>query len=224
MSGSDSFRGLLGDYTAVVKNGRADVTWDLDDAEDPALAWGAEMLKEIMAWNEEHGTLTLYAEKAAALTGGTEKDAEDTEPQADMSWRERDTAAAKAAAILSEEEMATLARSAIVLRYGLTDAEAELLERYIPSYDPEVMYLMLDGKPCFQVEYLLELDENDPRAALNGAYTVTVNVENGAIEDAEEALMRAGISEHTLEPVAPEKRGEARAAILKNMILALASL
>ena len=48
--------------------------------------------------------------------------------------------------------------------------------------------------------------------------------ENGAIEAEEEALMRAGTSDRALEPVAPEKRGKARAAILKNMLLTLASL
>ena len=191
-TGSESFRHVLGTYTAEVRNGKASVTWSLDGTDTKGMfearAWGPEQLKEIMAWNEEHGTLTPYIEKAAALAAPDQKAREESEPVTDVGedyFRRLDqnSADAMAAAKLTEDAMAALAREAVALRYGLTEAEAEALERYIPPYFPETMYVLENGKYCLKIEFFLSLDPSDSRAALNGAYVATVNVETGAIEN-----------------------------------------
>ena len=173
---------------AVVKNGKAEVSWDLDgiSTEGPdAKAWGPEQLKEIMAWNEEHGTLTPWIEKAAAL-GGAAETPEDPDAIGGEEYgrmRDQQSAEAKAAAKLTEQEMADIAKEALVKRYGMSEAVASQLEWYIPPYSPEVQYVKENGSYCFEVEYLLYLDKADPNANLNGAYVVTVNVETGVIEN-----------------------------------------
>lgn len=185
---SENFRNVMGEYTALVKDGRAEVTWDLDgvSTEGPdAKAWGPEQLKEIMAWNEEHGTLTPWIEKAAALGGAVETpedpDAVGGEEYGRM--RDQQSAEAQAAAKLTEQEMADIAKAALVKRYGMTEETAAQLEYYIPPYSPEVRYVVENGRYCFEAEYLLYLDKADPHASLNGAYVVTVNVETGVIEN-----------------------------------------
>ena len=127
-------------------------------------------------------------EQAAALAAPDQKAREESEPVTDVGedyFRRLDqnSADAMAAAKLTEDAMAALAREAVALRYGLTEAEAEALERYIPPYFPETMYVLENGKYCLKIEFFLSLDPSDSRAALNGAYVATVNVETGAIEN-----------------------------------------
>lgn len=184
----ENFRKVMGEYTAVVKDGKAEVAWDLDGISTEGMfdakAWGPEQLKEIMAWNEENGTLTPYIEKAAAI-GGAAEEQEKGEPLGEEYFRQLDqnSADAKAAAKLTEEEMAKIAREALIARYGLTEADADQMEWYIPPYSPEVLYTVQNGSYCYDVEYLLNLDASDPHAELNGAYVVSVNVETGVIEN-----------------------------------------
>lgn len=184
----EGFRRVMGEYTADVKDGKAEITWDLDGISTEGMfdarAWGPEQLKEIMAWNEENGTLTPYYEKAATI-GGAEEEQEEGEPLGEDYFRQLDqnSADAKAAAKLTEEEMAKIAREALIARYGLTEADADQMEWYIPPYSPEVLYKVQNGCYCYDVEYLLGLDASDPHAELNGAYVVSVNVETGVIEN-----------------------------------------
>ncbi len=185
----ENFRNVMGAYTVVVKDGKATASWDLDGVSTEGMfdarAWGPAQLEEIMAWNEEHGTLTPYIEKAEALGGKAEEPAEETEPlgEAYALQLDQNSADAMAAAKLSEQEMAGLAREALMVRYGLTEEDAAQLEWYIPPYSPETLYCMENGSYCYEVIYLLYMEKTDPHASLNGSYHVWVNVENGVIEN-----------------------------------------
>ena len=185
----ENFRNVMGAYTVTVKDGKAEASWDLDGVSTEGMfeakAWGPAQLEEIMAWNTEHGTLTPYIEKAAALGGAVEPEEEEGGLSGEEYGRMRDqnSADAKAAAKLTEQEMADLAKEALVSRYGLSDEDAAQLEWYIPPYSPEVLYVVENGNFCYEVEYLLYMDDSAPHAHLNGAYVVTVNVETGVIEN-----------------------------------------
>ena len=121
---------------------------------------------------------------------------------------ERKTAAMKARKI-SEEEMIAIGREFIISNYGLNEEQVSRMELYT-NFTPELpegpitvpeenddngWYDMINGKPCFQVEYLLgqpEVPEQEgvavtpmPREEKDGYYIVYVNVEIGEIEEYE---------------------------------------
>jgi hypothetical protein len=73
------------------------------------------------------------------------------------------------------------------------------MELYTNSFEDEAncWYEMINGQPCFQVEYLLYNDEYETgdmtkRTEMNGYYNVFVNVETGAVEEYEYNSSLAG--------------------------------
>ena len=99
--------------------------------------------------------------------------------------------------------MIRIGREFIISNYGLNEEQIGRMELYtnFDAQDSETAgaadsgngwYDMIDGKPCFQVEYLLgrpDVPEADaaplPRGEMDGYYIVYVNVETGEIENYE---------------------------------------
>ena len=102
--------------------------------------------------------------------------------KAEASWSHEKTAALEARK-LSEEEMQAIGKEAIVSRYELSEAQADLLELYVQPLadEPNAWYYMMDGIPCFEVEYFLSQDP-EKHIEKDGSYAVLVNVETGVIE------------------------------------------
>lgn len=204
-SGWDQLEYILGTYIVDVKDGKGTASWSHDGENTAggydAEAWGAEQLKQMMADNQETGDMSRFLPQALAVAekhNAAWQQPESAEEDA-KAWgeqREKDKTAALEARRLSEEEMVSLARDAVVSRYELTEAQASLLELYtrlqsgsssgLPYGEPaNSWYEMVNGKPCFWVEYFLTQDPDHPEkhADKDGSYAVYVNVETGVIEE-----------------------------------------
>ena len=192
-AGRDQLLEALGTYTARVKDGKAEISWSYDGKDTSGLygadAWGAEQLKQMLADNQETGDMGLFLPRAleiAQANGNPWQDAVSTEEEA-IAYIERleaEKTAALAARKLPEDEMAELARQAVIEAYSLTAEQAAALEKYVqPLADEEnAWYWMEDGKPCFEVQYFLSQGPDGAFVEKDGAYGVLVNVETGVIE------------------------------------------
>jgi hypothetical protein len=131
--------------------------------------------------------------------------------------REAEKTAALKARRIPEEEMIRTGKAFIVQNYGLNEEQTGRLELYTQSFETQrtegaagsapsdgenTWYEMINGKPCFQVEYLLYTPSGangtDPgeglrHAEMDGFYNVFVNVETGEIEEFEYNSALAGI-------------------------------
>ena len=111
----------------------------------------------------------------------------------------------------SEDEMITIGREFIIGNYGLNEEQIARMELFTNAapLDQDLSgtdgsktensgnswYDMINGKPCFEVEYLLyQPDAQEqagievsplPREEKDGYYIVYINVETGAIEEYE---------------------------------------
>ena len=204
-TGAGTLAAPLGTYTAVVRNGQAEVTWSYDGKDTAggyeAEAWGLEQLKQMRTDSRKNPGQEAYLDRAeelyekygfaakeAALAETAEASAES--PEEFAARRESEKSGAMNVRKLSEEEMIGIAREFIIETYGLTDEQVSLLELYTNSSPAEGnrWYESVNGKPCFEVEYLL--DEN-PTAVeetgykMNAYFKVFINVETGAVEQYE---------------------------------------
>ena len=190
---------VLGSYTALVKDGKATVQWS-HDGEDTsggyaAEAWGREQLRQMMADSLDQKKKAAFLSKAATIGeqhGVFEDSSSSPADEGYIQDREAGKTAALNARRLAEDEMIQIGRAFIIGNYGLGEEQIARLELYTNSFKDEenCWYDMLNGKPCFQVEYLLYNDEHETgdmtnRAGMNGFYKVFVNVETGAVEEYE---------------------------------------
>ncbi len=197
---------VLGSYTAHVVDGKAEITWS-HDGEDTsggydAEAWGLEQLRQMMADSLDQEKKDAFMSKADAI-GTKHNVTEDNAPsEANGNYheqREADKKAALKARKLSEEEMIRIGREFVISNYGLNEEQTARLELYTNSFEDEenCWYEMVNGQPCFQVEYLLYNDEFETgdltkRTEMNGYYIVYVNVETGVVEEYEYNSALAG--------------------------------
>ena len=149
-----------------------------------------------------------YLAKAAAIAEArnmaedqSPSQVSDAEIDAYFAQLEADKTAALNARRLSEDEMIATAREFIVSTYGLNEEQTGRLDLYTnasPWAEANSWYYMVDGKPCFKVEYLLygENTEQDglvSRTEKDGYYNVFVNVETGVVEEYEYNSALAGV-------------------------------
>lgn len=193
----------LGTYTAVVKDGAAEITWS-HDGEDvsggyEADAWGLEQIRQMMtdsldtrAKRAYLDAATAVAAKHDALDDNSPSDLSDTEAEAYYAQLEADKTAAMVARKLSEDEMIGIGRDFIIGYYELNEEQTARLDLYTGSYptDDNAWYWMVDGRPCYQVEYLLYAENPEQDGVVNrtekdGYYNVYVNVETGEVENYE---------------------------------------
>jgi len=194
-TGKDDLEYVLGTYTADVKDGRAEVAWS-HDGEDTAggyeaEAWGAEQLKEMLAWNAAKGNMDAFRPQAVAIAekhnaAWERKISTDEEKEAYFEQLEKEKTAALEARKIPEEEMKAAAREAVIQTYGLSAGQASLLELYVQplAVEKNAWYHMYEGKPCFEVQYFLTQDPDHPETHpdKDGTYAALVNVETGVIE------------------------------------------
>ena len=202
-TGAGSLEYVLGTYTAVVKDGRAEITWSYDGMDTSggyeSEYWGREQLARMMAESfDEQQKITVLrkayeiGESHGFFSGETEA-ASDTDAHYGER-RETEKTAAMKARKLDEEAMIETGREFIIGSYELDDEQVARMELYTNSFTDgdNTWYEMVNGKPCFQVEYLLyceytteQLANNEPRARTekDGYYIVYVNVETGEIEE-----------------------------------------
>ncbi len=212
-TGNAELEYVLGTYTAAVKDGKAEITWS-HAGEDTSggyesEAWGLEQLKQMMTDCLDEKTKAVYLDKAAAIAEehGVREDNSPSEPI--ENWFEiieaQKTAAMNARKV-SEDDMISIGQEFIISTYGLNEEQISRMELYtnFDAQDSDAesdedngngWYDMIDGKPCFKVEYLLGQPEVPevpgeavtplPRGEKDGYYIVYVNVGTGEIENYE---------------------------------------
>ena len=231
-SGFGSTEYVLGTYTVTVKDGKAEIRWSHEGADTAggyeAEAWDAAQLKQMLADSQDETSKQAYLDKAweiAEAHGAAPEDEEDAEETGDPAGEKlfEEIEASKTAAMnarkLPEEELIRIGREFIISNYGLNEEQISRMELYTNAaaqnedligveVDEDTedngngWYLMVNGKPCLQVEYLLyqpvtteQLDSNTPlqHTEMDGFYNVYVNVETGEIEEYEYNSGLAGI-------------------------------
>jgi len=209
-TGSGGYAYPLGTYTAVVRDGKAAVTWSHDgeetaDSYDGEI-WGTKVLKQLFEDSRDEKKKEACLARASEITKKyAAPEAESAEsPNADLRQREADKTAALKARVLSEDEMIGIGREFILSNYQLNDEQTARLELYTNSFDDgeNTWYEMVNGKPCFLVEYLLyeeytteQIDRGESRGRTekDGYYMVFVNVEDGTVEQYEYNAALAGL-------------------------------
>ena len=208
-TGVSDLEAVLGTYAAVVKDRQAEVSWSLEGEDTSggyeANAWGIDQLKQMME-DSVKGDKS-YLQKARDLSDRNAVRDPDLDSSTPEEGYPENREAAKAAAFrarkLSEEEMITLAQEFVINSYELNEEQVARMERYVPDFifTESDSYEMVNGRPCFEVEYLLYTEyasgqesENEPRPRTekDGYYKVFVNVETGAIEEYEYNSALAG--------------------------------
>ncbi|MBQ9408843.1 MAG: hypothetical protein IJU28_05570 [Clostridia bacterium] len=192
--GVHPFTYVLGTYTVMIKDGKAEADWNHKESETSggfaADAWGAEQLSEMLRISHETHNVSQFAQTALMIAAK-----HNTTPTAglipelignadgEQELEERRQAeAAQGAAKLSVPEMEKLAREAISLRYGFDTEQAACLM----CQEDNGRYLLFgdDALPCYEFFFTLGFLEDGYQGASGvGVYHVTVNVVNGTIED-----------------------------------------
>ena len=186
----DNFIYVLGNYYAVIKDGKAEVRWSRDGAITAggfdADAWGAEQLAEMLRINRETNSMSPYAEKAAQIAASHGIIIDSTAiPTAEtieaLQRRQQENAEkARSAAKLSLTEMETHAREALALRYNLSQDQI----CHLAWYEESSYYMMYnEEKPCYEFYFALGYDEDGYQGAGSGIYMAAVNVEPGVVEN-----------------------------------------
>ena len=202
-TGAGSMAYVLGTYTAVVRDGRAEVTWSHDGKDTSggydSEVWGLDQLKQMFADCADEQKKQAFLDKAAAIAERNGAGESDEPSEADEGYharREAEKTAALQARKLSEDELIGIGREFVVSNYSLNEEQAARMELYTNSYEcePNEWYETVNGKPCFLVEFLLygeytteQMESGEPlgRTEKDGYYKVYVNVENGTIEEYE---------------------------------------
>ena len=204
-TGAGSMAYALGTYTVVVKDGKAEeVSWS-HDGEDTsggydAEAWGLEQLNQMLIDCRDNDLKQAYLDRTEEIAAAHGVPEDDEPSEADENYfntiEEQKNAALNARKV-SEEEMIRIGREFIVSNYGLNEEQAARMELYTNTElpddgNPNCWYDMINGKPCFCVEYLLyqpmTTEEYEAGKPLDykegdGYYVVYVNVETGEIEE-----------------------------------------
>ena len=200
--GMGSFEYPLGTYTALVKDGKAEVAWS-HDGEDTSggydsEVWGVDQLKTMLAESTYEKKQQDYLERAKEITKAHSTPVPDKAPMMDdfqeffyqTELKKKEVMAARK---ISEKDMEEIGREFIISNYGLNGEQIERLELYTTG-EAETgfhFYGYMNGKPCYLVEYLLympyttemmEKGESWARTEKDGYYLVYVNVEDGTVE------------------------------------------
>ena len=200
----------LGTYIAIVKDGKAEITWSHSGEEISggydSEVWGIGQIRQMMEDSLDPARKKAYLERSeeiASAHGAVESDESSEAAEGLYEQREAEKTAALRARRLTEEEMIAAARDFIITSYGLNGEQQERLDLYTNSFEAEEnsWYEMVNGQPCFEVEYLLyqpvtveQVADEEPlgHGDMDGYYKVYVNVETGVIEEYEYNSALAG--------------------------------
>ena len=187
--GAGELRYVLGTYTAVVRNGQAEISWSHDGEEISggydAEAWGLPQLKQMLADGSDEAHKNVYIAIALSIAEANGVTEDNSSSEAEEGYFERleaEKTAAMEARKLSEDEMFAIGKEFIINTWGISEEQVSRLELFTGRWEEEgnAWYAMVDGEPCFRVEYL-ETEKENP--GTNGYYIIWVNVETGAVEE-----------------------------------------
>ena len=211
-TGNEGMQYPLGIYTALVKNGKAEISWNHDGENTAggydAEIWGLDQLKVMMAESTDEKKKMAFLERAKEITDAHSTPEPVIAPMDEFQMiyyqADADKNSALEARKLTEQEMFEIGREFIISSSGLNEEQVSRLELYTGSEkeNGNWFYGILNGKPCFLVEYLLYMPyttemeikgEERPRAEKDGYYIVYINVEDGTVEQYEYNSALGGI-------------------------------
>lgn len=185
--GVGAYAYVLGSYTSVVENGKANVTWS-HDGEDMSRgfdspAWGASQLTEML---KEDTDRTVFYRKATAIAerNGAVIDIptfDEAEAMAQWEKEQIEAETAKNAAVLTVSEMEAIAREALSLRYQFSPEMAACLMRQEDSIGYG-LYGESDV-PVYTFYFSVGYVEDGWQGEGRGVYTAVINVQSGVVED-----------------------------------------
>lgn len=170
----------LGIYTITVRDGKAEVSWSLDDKYNAGRledsAWGPEQIERLLT---DYAAVMQYLQANAKRTEKAPSPAS-LEMIQEEAARKREEVKAQVlrAATLSLAEAKENAVLALENEYQLSQEQLDLLM----SFEGDETYAMEDNKPLLSLYFFLD-QEGEGWKEKDGIYVVTVNLTDGVIED-----------------------------------------
>ena len=172
-------RNPVGEYVVEVANGKADARWSLDGKDTSgglaAEAWGPEQL---LLYVEDFSNTSRYMKDHGLLA--EEYPIEAVPYEEGLIAEAKRRAEVLAAAEMTVDEAKTIARSALVETYGMTEAQEQQLYQLTGEYD-QTTYEMINGRPVITLLY--HLNQGAEWQEMDGIYVVKVNLQTGAVEE-----------------------------------------
>ena len=172
-------RNPVGEYVVEVANGKAEARWSLDGKDTSgglaAEAWGPEQL---LLYVEDFSNTSRYMKDNGLLA--EEYPIEAVPYEEWLIAEEKRRAEVLAAAEMTVDEAKTIARSALVEAYGMTEAQEQQLYQLTGEYD-QTTYEMINGRPVITLFY--HLNQGAEWQEMDGIYVVKVNLQTGAVEE-----------------------------------------
>lgn len=188
-TGFADFAYVLGRYTVTVKGTNAEAVWNRDGEDTSrgleSSAWGAQQLEmalEINAQTNSFGDVYIKAMEHARAAGLNAWEppvpADNAVPEGYQSWAHYYRTQALPVMEISPKEALSLAKTAIIERYNLTQEQADKME----WHDTWTDFGMKNGTPVLCVWYALSQNPDNGWTLGDGLYGADVNVHNGIIE------------------------------------------
>lgn len=191
---------VLGKYTVIVDGQTVkSIGWS-HDGEDTsggleASAWGKDQLDEILRIDPETGkqaqlyTFNPYIDRINREHGfDYQAYWEKNENEYVVVLQGEDVQKAKERQAFSAHEFVQIAKEAVGVRYHLTSQQISLMSI---DTDENSAYVLLDGTLCYRC-WIIVGELSTEETEQDGAYTVYLNLETGAVEDIQFLSERGG--------------------------------
>ena len=192
---------VLGKYTVIVDGQTVkSICWS-HDGEDTsggleASAWGKDQLDEILRIDPETGkqaqllTFDPYIDRINREHGFDYQAywEENEDEKYEVVLEGEDIEKAKERQAFSAHEFVQIAKEAVGVRYHLTSQQISLMSI---DTDENSAYVLLDGTLCYRC-WIIVGELSTEETEQDGAYTVYLNLETGAVEDIQFLSERGG--------------------------------
>ena len=192
---------VLGKYTVIVDGQTVkNICWS-HDGEDTsggleASAWGKDQLDEILRIDPETGeqaqlrTFDPYIERINREHGFDYQAywEENEDEKYEVVLEGEDIEKAKERQAFSAHDFVQIAKEAVGVRYHLTSQQISMMSIDV---DENSAYVLLDGTLCYRC-WIIVGELSTEETEQDGAYTVYLNLETGAVEDIQFLSARGG--------------------------------
>ncbi|MBQ7887397.1 MAG: hypothetical protein IJ313_10960 [Clostridia bacterium] len=187
-SGMPDMHHVLGEYTVVIRDGDATVTWSHDgqstEGELDAHAWGAKQIEILLEMaREEQGFSRGYhkAQEIRAQMEDGEVTVSITKGDDTSTIVALDGAADSAVISISEEQAIAIAKEAFAAEYGLTQTQLEAMQ-YEKDY-AGYTYAVKDGVTICELWFWLHQVDDVYHTDGDGLYSAQINAQTGVVEN-----------------------------------------
>lgn len=199
--GRESLAYVLGKYTVIVDGQTVKNIYWSHDGEDTsggleASAWGKDQLDEILRIDPETGkqaqllTFDPYIDRINREHGFDYQAywEENEDEKYEVVLEGEDIEKAKERQAFSAHDFVQIAKEAVGVRYHLTSQQISLMSI---DTDENSAYVLLDGTLCYRC-WIIVGELSTEETEQDGAYTVYLNLETGAVEDIQFLSERGG--------------------------------